>query len=518
MTEQPIQYFAEQKKIYPRRVWGPLRKLKWAAMILLLGIYYLAPWLRWDRGEHAPDQAILIDMVHSRAYFFGIEIWPQEVYYITGILILAAVGLFFVTSLFGRVWCGYACPQTVWTDLFIWVERLVQGDRNARKRLDESPLIVFPALHAMGGLPPQTPATTRRPLGGVSINFEKLYKKGLTHLIWLVIGLCTGGAWVFYFNDAPTLADQILHGNVPWSVGGWILGLTFSTYLMAGFAREQVCTYMCPYARFQSAMFDPNTLIIAYDVERGEPRGKLKQKKEYMAARSADRASPEPAAAALHDEDSSPNREQPKQGDCIDCTACVVVCPMGIDIREGLQMECIACGHCVDACDEVMEKIGLPKGLIRYDTESKTPFKILRPRTFWYAGIIAIVGGLMLFTLLTRSPLEATVTHDRNPLFVMLSDGSIRNGYALSIINKAHDDRIFKLDIKGLKNETLRIQSTADIASDNLAVFADSVGHFRVFITAPKQHEPREEIEFRVTDTQSRVSSEAETIFVSEEP
>jgi polyferredoxin len=399
------------------------------------------------------------------------------------------VGLFFVTSLFGRVWCGYACPQTVWTDLFIWVERIVQGDRNARKKLDESPW-----------------------------GFYKIYKKSLTHFIWLLIGLCTGGAWVFYFNDAPTLADQILHGRVPWSVGGWILGLTFSTYLMAGFAREQVCTYMCPYARFQSAMFDPDTLIIAYDTERGEPRGKLKQKAGYMAARSADRASPEPAAAALHDEDSSLNREQNRQGDCIDCTACVVVCPRGIDIREGLQMECIACGHCVDACDEVMEKIGLPKGLIRYDTESKTPFNPLRPRTFWYGGIIAVVGVLILYTLLTRSPLEISVTQDRNPLFVMLSDGTIRNGYALSIINKAHDDRIFKLDIKGLEKDTLRIQSTTDIAADNLSVFADSVGHFRVFITAPKQHEAREEIEFRITDTQSKMNAEAETIFVSEEP
>ena len=231
-----MQLFAKQERIYPRRVWGRYRKIKWVAMVLLLGIYYLTPWLRWDRGPYAPSQAILIDLTHTRAYFFGLEIWPQEVYYITGILILAAVGLFFVTSLFGRVWCGYACPQTVWTDLFVWVERIVQGDRNARKKLDESPW-----------------------------TFEKIRKKTLTHIIWLLIGLCTGGAWVFYFNDAPTLIDQMKHLNVPWSVGGWILGLTFSTYMMAGFAREQVCTYMCPYARFQSAMFDKDTLIISYD-------------------------------------------------------------------------------------------------------------------------------------------------------------------------------------------------------------------------------------------------------------
>jgi cytochrome c oxidase accessory protein FixG len=457
MTE-PLQLFAKQAKIYPKRVWGKFRKLKWVTMVLLLGIYYLTPWLRWDRGSHAPDQAILIDMAHTRAYFFSIEIWPQEVYYITGILILAAVGLFFVTSLFGRVWCGYACPQTVWTDLFVWVERIVQGDRNARKRLDEAPL-----------------------------SLEKIAKKGLTHGIWLIIGLLTGGAWVFYFNDAPTLMDQILHLNVPWSVGGWILGLTFSTYLMAGYAREQVCTYMCPYARFQSAMFDPDTLIIAYNAERGEPRGKHKAGDSWEG-----------------------------KGHCISCDSCVVVCPMGIDIREGLQMECIACGLCVDACDNVMEKIGLPKGLISYDTENKTPFKVLRPRSFWYGGIITLVGCFMLYTLLTRSPLEISVIHDRNPLFVTLSDGTIRNGYALSIINKAHEDRIFKINIKGLENDTLRIQSTTDIAADNLQVFADSVGHFRVFITAPKQHEAREEIEFRITDIESKVTNEAETLFMSE--
>lgn len=378
--DAPIQLFKKQTKIYPRRVWGKFRKLKWVAMVTLLAIYYGAPWLRWDRGANAPDQAILIDLNHTRAYFFGIEIWPQEVYYITGILILAAVGLFFVTSLFGRVWCGYACPQTVWTDLFVWVERIVQGDRNARKKLDES-----------------------------SWTLEKIRKKGLTHMVWLLIGLCTGGAWVFYFNDTPTLLDQIAHFDVPWSVGSWILGLTFSTYLMAGFAREQVCTYMCPYARFQSAMFDKDTLIIAYDETRGEPRGKHKAGDSWEG-----------------------------KGQCIDCDSCVLVCPMGIDIRQGLQMECIACGLCVDACDNVMEKIGLPKGLIRYDTESKKKFNPLRLRTFWYGGIIALVGCLMLYSLLTRSPLEMNVTHDRNPLFVKLSDGSIRNGYNITIINKHH--------------------------------------------------------------------------------
>ncbi len=450
--------FAKQEKIYPRRVWGKFRKLKWLSMVMLLGIYYGTPWVRWNRGAQAPDQAILIDLERTRAYFFGIEIWPQEVYYITGILVLAAVGLFFVTAMFGRVWCGYACPQTVWTDLFVWVERIVQGDRNARKKLDESPW-----------------------------NFEKIRKKTLTHFIWLIIGLCTGGAWVFYFNDAPTLFDQILHFDVPWSVLSWILGLAFSTYLMAGFAREQVCTYMCPYARFQSAMFDKETLIIAYDEQRGESRGKHKAGDSWEG-----------------------------KGHCIDCDSCVVVCPMGIDIRNGLQMECIACGLCVDACDNVMDKIGLPKGLIRYDTESKKPFNPFRIRNFWYAGIITLVGGLMLYSLLTRSPLEINVIHDRNPLLVKLSDGSVRNGYNITIINKNHEDKNYALNVEGLENATIRVQASTDISPENLAVFADSIGHFRVFITATKQAEQRKSIKFLITETESQTNEVKETIFVSE--
>jgi cytochrome c oxidase accessory protein FixG len=492
-----IQLFASQQKIYPRRVWGRYRKLKWLAMGALLAIYYGAPWLRWSRGEHAPDQAILIDMPARRAYFFGIEIWPQEVYYLTGILILAAVALFFVTSLLGRVWCGYACPQTVWTDLFVWVERLVQGDRNARKKLDEAPW-----------------------------SLEKLGKKTLTHALWLLIGLATGGAWVFYFNDAPTLLDQIMHFDVPWSVGGWILALAGSTYLMAGFAREQVCTYMCPYARFQSAMFDKDTLIIAYDEQRGEPRGKWKKKSEYL-AQAAGKAT---YSATSHEllADAKPTESAQKSGHCIDCDSCVVVCPMGIDIRNGLQMQCIACGLCVDACNSVMDKIGLPRGLIRYDTEAasdarkagSTPpaFHLLRPRSFWYVGILALVGGLMLYGLATRSTLELNVIHDRNPLFVKLSDGDVRNGYVLHVLNKTHDDQRYRLRIEGLQHAALRVQGSGELSADDLPVFADSVGQFRVFISAPAQAEPRREITFILEAIDATLRDEKTSIFVSPAP
>jgi cytochrome c oxidase accessory protein FixG len=465
----PITFFAKQEKIYPKRVWGRYRKIKWVVMLITLGIYYLAPFLRWDRGPNAPDQAILIDMPHRRAYFFFIEIWPQEVYYLTGILILAAVGLFFITSLAGRVWCGYLCFQTVWTDLFVWVERIVQGDRNARKKLSEGPL-----------------------------SFEKIRKKFLTHVIWLVIGLCTGGAWVFYFNDAPTLVEQIIHGELSWNVAGWVLALTGSTYLMAGFAREQVCTYMCPYARFQSAMFDRDTLIISYDEKRGEPRGKLKEKEQNA-----------------------------QQGDCIDCSLCVQVCPMGIDIREGLQYECIACGLCVDACNGVMEKINLPKGLIRYDTTTnqemrdagKTPGDVwshlLRLRTFYYMAIMAVVGGVMLYGLLTRSPVEMHVNHDRNPLFVLLSDGHIRNGYDIAIMNKTHEDRRYKLELEGLGDIQMQVQAAGHVEPQSMPVFADNVGHFRVFVTAEKQMENRREIRFILTDLESGASDEVNSVFVS---
>jgi cytochrome c oxidase accessory protein FixG len=461
-----IQYFEKQKKIYPKRTWGRYRKLKWVAMIVLLGIYYLAPFLRWDRGPHAPDQAILIDMPARKAYFFFIEIWPQEVYYLTAILIASAIALFLVTSLFGRVWCGYACPQTVWTDLFVWVERIIQGDRNNRMRIDKLP----------------------------NTSWEKISKKFTTHVIWLIIGLFTGGAWVLYFNDAPSLMQDIMHFDVSDGTLGWIIALTFSTYLMAGFAREQVCTYMCPYARFQSAMFDKETLIISYDEKRGEPRTNFKDKKAGC-------------------------------GDCVDCSLCVQVCPQGIDIRKGLQMECIACGLCIDACNGVMEKLNLPKGLIRYDTERnihrrlhgiREKFKLIRPRTIYYGVLLSLVGGVVLYNLITRSPLEISVIHDRNPLFVTLSDGKIRNGYELKILNKTHDDKKFAVELEGLENAEIKIQGSSEIASNNLEVFADSVGHFRVFVSSEKSNieSSRKNIKFVVKDNSNNITAKHKTMFV----
>jgi cytochrome c oxidase accessory protein FixG len=472
MTAPVITYFEKRKKIYPQRVWGKYRKIKWVITVIALLVYYFAPWLRWDRGPSAPDQAILIDMPNRRGYFFMFEIWPQEVYILTGLLILAAIGLFFITSILGRVWCGYFCFQTIWVDFFVWIERIVQGRRNERMALDKKKLFE-----------------------NGKINFEKIWKKGLTHFIWIIIGLCTGGAWVFYFNDAPTLFDQIIHFDVPFSVWGWILALTASTYLMAGFAREQVCKFMCPYARFQSAMFDKDTLIITYDEDRGEPRGKHKQGDSWEG-----------------------------KGHCIDCMKCVNVCPTGIDIRDGLQMECITCGLCVDACNETMDMVGLPRGLVRYDTERnkirkksglKPVYRIFRPRTIIYAIILSAVGSTILYLLLNRSLLEINVLHDRAPLFVTMSDGTIRNGYNIKVLNKTHDDKNYSIKIKGIKTSNVLIQSAGEVTSESLNVFANSVGHFRVFITAEKQKRKRKEIEFEIIDNQNENKAEHESLFIS---
>lgn len=424
-------YFIARKKLYPQKTSGKFRHLKNRLNTLFLAIYCLSPFLRFDRGSSAPNQAILIDITNSKIYFFFIEIWAQEVYYLAGILILLAVTLFFVTSLFGRIWCGYACSQTVWTDIFIMIERFFQGDRNDRILLDRKN------------------------------NFTKYFKKFLTHLAWILVSLLTGLFFVNYFNDAEVLLQKIFYldfSQLSPKVVGWILGIASMTYIMAGFAREHVCTYMCPYARFQSAMFDDNTLIISYDQKRGEPRSKY------------------------HQGDNMNNR-----GHCIDCKQCVVVCPTGIDIRNGLQMECIACGLCIDACDSVMEKINLPKGLIRYDTLSHLndpsfakKFRFLQPRTIYYSIIIVTVSTLMLFSLISKPIVETSIYQERNPLFITLSDGSIRNVYNLKIINKTHNEKYFSLRMIKPDFGSIKISNHDE---KNFKVNAESISDFRVLLT-----------------------------------
>ena len=457
--------FIAKKRLYSQNVKGKIRKIKWILTAVFLSIYIFTPFLRFDRGDNTANQAILIDLPNEKAYFFFIEIWPQEVFYLAGILIIAAIMLFFVTSLFGRVWCGYACFQTVWTDIFIAVERFFQGDRNQRIILDRKK------------------------------SFKKYWSKALTHIVWIAISLLTGLCFVAYFNDAFALIDNLFTANLSLNILGWIFGIAFMTYLMGGFAREHVCTFMCPYSRFQSAMFDDNTLIIAYDEKRGEPRQKAKAGTDFS-----------------------------DRGHCIDCKQCVVVCPTGIDIRNGLQMECIACGLCIDACDNVMEKMDLPKGLIRYDTLNhmrnptpKTKFKPFRFRTYFYLSILLLVCSLMLKSLVMKSRVETTILHDRNPMFVMLSDGSIRNGYVIKIMNKSDEVKHFSLHIKSPKELRIKEQHY-DI--NNLVVPARDIKEFRIFAViseelAQRNMEGRFITEFILKDVDENKEYELDSVFMT---
>ncbi|MGO4738864.1 cytochrome c oxidase accessory protein CcoG [Bosea sp. 2KB_26] len=434
--------FAPSKKVYPQSVSGPFRRAKWFILVLCLGIYYLLPFLRWDRGPNLPNQAVLADIANNRFYFFFIEIWPQEVYYFTGLLILAAFFLFLMNAVAGRVWCGYLCPQTVWTDLFLAVERAFEGDRRERMKRDEGPWTA-----------------------------DKLARKTGKHLIWLVIAWWTGGAWVLYFADAPTLVRELATFTAPLSAYVWIGILTFTTYALAGIMREQVCTFMCPWPRIQAALTDDDALNVTYRYDRGDPRVSVKQATRRRAAN-------EPA------------------GDCIDCFQCVAVCPTGIDIRDGSQMDCIQCGLCIDACDTVMLKINRPAGLIAYDTDDnvkrriagqKPVYRLIRPRTLIYTVLIGLVGGAMIYQLATRSTAGISVLHERTPLFVTLSDGSIRNAYTIRLLNKRPDSRPFALTVAGvpgIRVETIGTQATADLRPI-ITVDPDSSREIRALVTVP---------------------------------
>lgn len=458
---QPL--YAARRKVFPKRADGNFRRFKWLVMAITLGIYYLTPWLRWDRGPFAPDQAVLLDLENRRFYFFFIEIWPHEFYYVAGLLVMAGVGLFLITSTVGRAWCGYACPQTVWVDLFIAVERFIEGDRNARIKLDAGPWTV-----------------------------EKIGKRVAKHAIWILIGAATGGAWVFYFADAPSLMADLLRFQAPAVAYFTIAILTATTYVFGGMMREQVCTYMCPWPRIQAAMLDEYSLTVTYNDWRGEPRGKLAKKAA-------------PDAAPI--------------GDCVDCKACVAVCPMGIDIRDGQQLECITCALCIDACDAVMDKLGRERGLISYATlndysanmalattseggldprrvRQDGQFRpevrhtglrtIIRPRTFVYFAAWVAVGAAMLVALSLRPSVGLNVLHDRNPLYVMLSDGSIQNGYDLKILNMTPQPRDFIVSTSGLPGATLTGPGAneAGVEQIHVSVEPDMVLPLRLYVRA----------------------------------
>ncbi|MBV5262836.1 cytochrome c oxidase accessory protein CcoG [Pinisolibacter aquiterrae] len=433
----------EETKIYPATVHGPYRRLKWVLTFAALAVYYLVPFLRFDRGPGRPDQAVLFDFVGQRFWFFGLEIWPQEVYYVTGLMIVAALALFLTTALVGRAWCGYLCPQTVWTDLFRRVERAIEGERREQMRRDAGPW-----------------------------TFDRLLRKAATHAAWLVIAMATGGAFVFWFTDAPKLVAAFARGEPPAVALVWIGILTTTTYLLAGFSREQVCLYMCPWPRIQAALTDEWALNVTYRWDRGEPRGRLKSGERVRA-------------------------EGGRAGDCVDCGRCVAVCPTGVDIRDGLQMGCIQCGLCIDACDEVMTRIGRPTRLIAYDSDAalearvrgETPVhRFVRPRTVMYAALIVLVSGVLVWRLATRPAEMLAVLHDRNPIAVVNSDGSIRNAYTLRLSNMAAVERSFEISVSPLpKGARIEAATATPSPSGGLVVTvpADSGRDVRLLVTVP---------------------------------
>jgi cytochrome c oxidase accessory protein FixG len=384
--------YAARQKIYPREVEGRFQRWRTIAAWVLLGIFYLIPWIRWG-GR----QAVLFDLPARKFHIFGLTLWPQDFYFLTWLLVIAALALFFFTALAGRLFCGYACPQTVWTETFLWMERFVEGSRSQQMKLAKAPWTL-----------------------------EKAWRKGAKQFLWIAFSLWTGFTFVGYFTPVTELAGKILGLSTgPWETF-WVLFYGGTTYLNAGYMREQVCKYMCPYARFQSAMFDNDTLIITYDQERGEPRG-------------ARRKGVDPKSKGL--------------GDCVDCTMCVQVCPTGIDIRKGLQYECIACAACIDACDEVMDKVGYPRGLIRYDTQhgiEGEAKRIVRSRTIVYAALLALLVAGFAWTITHRNVVGVDVLRDRNALYRERADGRIENVYNVKILNKDSSAHEFTIEASGV--------------------------------------------------------------------
>ncbi len=394
-TEREL--YAKREKVYPREVDGRFARLRAIAVWVLLGIFYLVPWLRWD-----DRQAVLFDLPARKFYILWFSFFPQDFLYLAFFLIICALSLFFFTALAGRVWCGYACPQTVWTEVFMWIERHIEGDRAKRQKLDRAPL-----------------------------DGRKIGLKAAKHAVWVVFALWTGFTFVGFFTPIHDLGARLAALSLgPWETF-WILFYAFATYGNAGWMREQVCIYMCPYARFQSAMFDRNTLIVAYDGGRGEPRGSRKRSVDHRAQ---------------------------GLGDCIDCTMCVQVCPTGIDIRDGLQYQCIGCALCVDACDGVMDRMGYPRGLIRYTTENAVegrPTRVLRPRTVVYASLLALLSAGVMTSVLMRTPLALDVLRDRNALYRETPEGYVENVYTLKLINMDGREHAYRLDIAGLPGAAL---------------------------------------------------------------
>ncbi|HSE11617.1 MAG TPA: 4Fe-4S dicluster domain-containing protein [Rudaea sp.] len=499
--------YAAQPKVYPREVDGRFARLRLAAVFVLLGLFYLVPWMRWDG-----HQAVLFDLPARKFYVLGLVFWPQDFFWLTCLLVIAAISLFFFTALAGRLWCGYACPQTVWTEVFLWIERLCEGRRNQRMKLD-------------GG------AWTR----------EKILRKSLKQFLWVALSLWTGFTFVGFFTPILELGREA----TTLSFGGWeafwVLFYGFATYGNAGYMREQVCKYMCPYARFQSAMFDHDTLIISYDESRGEPRGHRKRGvpsvlaagnresvtgngQSSLAARAGHAnsvASGGAEHAAVVDSATasagsrSPTPDSRLLGDCIECEACVQVCPTGIDIRHGLQIECIACAACIDACDSVMDKMNYPRGLIRYTTENLLAGRgrrILRPRTAIYATILTALIAAFAWGITHRAPVIFDILHDRNALYRETADGEIENGYTIKLVNKTDREQQLRIELEDDDAELHIVGKT------RVTVAAGQVANVPLTLHAErKEFRGRHHVELLVRSDDDSIHVEQETEFFAPE-
>lgn len=445
--------YAKSEKIYPREVRGRFARMRTLAVIVLLGLYYGLPWLQWNG-----HQAILFDLPARKFHILGLTFWPQDFFYLAMLLIIAALSLFFFTALAGRLWCGYACPQTVWTEVFLWMERLAEGKAAQRAKRDRGPW-------------------TR----------EKILRKVFKQFLWIGFAAWTGFTFVGFFTPIRDLGSHLFSFSLgPWE-SFWIVFYGFATYGNAGYLREQVCKYMCPYARFQSAMFDRNTLIISYDESRGEPRG-------------ARRRGTDPASVGL--------------GDCIDCTKCVQVCPTGIDIRQGLQYECIACAACIDVCDDVMDKMGYPRGLIRYSTENAMEGKksrVLRPRTLIYGTVLVGLVVALITAVAVRVPLKLDVIPDRNALYQVVDDSHVENVYTLRIMNMDSRPHRFRIAASGLPDATLMSNAlTREVEAGGVLSVAA-----RVRVRTTGMSGLRHTLNFRVTAADADLDATHDTRFLT---
>jgi cytochrome c oxidase accessory protein FixG len=430
--------FEKRQKIYPREVHGRFARLRVISIITLLGLFYALPWIDWD-GR----QSVLFDLPARKFHVFGLTFWPQDFLLLAFLLMLAALSLFFFTAIAGRLWCGYACPQTVWTEVFLWMERMIEGDRIAQMRLDNKPM-----------------------------SWKKFRIKATKHAVWIIFSLHTGATFIGYFVPIRELTSQIMTLELGAWATFWMLFYGFATYGNAGWMREQVCIYMCPYARFQSAMFDDDTMVVSYDAKRGEPRGRRRFDDEEKRA---------------------------QLGDCINCTLCVQVCPTGIDIRDGLQYECIGCSACIDACNDVMDKVGYEPGLIRYTTQNLIegkPSRIIRPRIVIYGTILLSLTGLFIYIAGTRTPLALDVIRDRNQLY-RESRGMIENVYKLKIINMDEQPHTYSLSVSGIDDIRLELEQ-AKIRVDSGKVMALPV---RLLVREDTLTSRSSDIEFTLTAT-----------------